>query len=50
MHDADGVRQLQEVAFEDYARRISESDRLDSAGTVYEKVALWVAEHYPIRM
>lgn len=44
----DGVRQLQELAFEEYAREVPEGERVDSAGGVYEKVALWVAKNQPI--
>jgi Zn-dependent peptidase ImmA (M78 family)/transcriptional regulator with XRE-family HTH domain len=46
---ADGVRQLQELAFEEYARLVPEAERRDTAGGIYEKVALWVASEYPIR-
>jgi Zn-dependent peptidase ImmA (M78 family)/transcriptional regulator with XRE-family HTH domain len=47
---ADGVRQLQVFAFEEYAGLVAESDRRDTAGGVYEKVALWVAEEYPLKL
>lgn len=48
LEDADGVRQLQELALEEYARSVPEAERADTAGTVYEKVALWVAKEYPL--
>lgn len=44
----DGVRQLQELAVEEYARLVPEEQRADTAGTVYEKVALWVARTCPM--
>jgi len=44
----DGVRQLQEFAFEEYARRVTEVERADSAAHVYEKVALWAAKSHPL--
>ncbi len=47
-YEPDGVRQLQELAFEEYARRVPEIERADSAGSVYEKVATWVATTYPM--
>jgi hypothetical protein len=33
------VRQLQELAYEEYAGVVDESDRADEAGAVYERVA-----------
>ncbi len=44
----EGVRQLQELAFEEYARAVEESDRADGAGVVYERVAVWVARAHPL--
>jgi Zn-dependent peptidase ImmA (M78 family)/transcriptional regulator with XRE-family HTH domain len=44
----DGVRQLQELAFEEYARATEEAERADPPGSVYEKVAAWVADTYPL--
>jgi Zn-dependent peptidase ImmA (M78 family) len=43
----DGVRALQDIAFEEYSRAVAATQRSDSAGDVYEKVALWVAAAYP---
>jgi Zn-dependent peptidase ImmA (M78 family)/transcriptional regulator with XRE-family HTH domain len=48
LREPDGVRQLQELAFEEYARGVTEVERADSAGHVYEKVALWVAKTHPL--
>lgn len=48
LRDADGVRQLQEVAFEEYARGIPEVERGSSAADVYEAVALWIAATHPL--
>lgn len=48
LREPDGVRQLQEFAFEEYARGVTESERASSAAHVYEKVALWVAKAYPL--
>lgn len=48
LQDIDGVRQLQELAFEEYARLVPEAERTDTAGSVYEKVALWVADKHPM--
>ena len=48
LQDPDGVRLLQEVAFTEYAGRVPECERSDSPDDVYEKVALWVAESYPL--
>lgn len=44
----DGVRQLQELVFEEYTRSVPEAERADTAGAVYEKVATWVAKKYPL--
>jgi Zn-dependent peptidase ImmA (M78 family) len=44
----EGVRRLQELAFYEYVSSVSELDRAESAGDVYGKVALWVADEYPI--
>jgi len=49
LRDVDGVRQLQEVALEEYARQVAEPERADAAGTVYEKVAVWVARTTELR-
>ncbi len=48
LYEPDGVRQLQELAFEEYARQVPEIERADSAGIVYEKVATWVATTFPM--
>lgn len=48
LNEIDGVRQLQEFAFEEYARTVPEVERRDTAAHVYEKVAVWVAETYPL--
>lgn len=48
LENTDGVRQLQELAFEEYARSVPEAERADTAASVYEKVALWVAKKYPL--
>lgn len=48
LENTDGVRQLQELAFEEYARSVAETERADTAASVYEKVALWVAKKYPL--
>jgi Zn-dependent peptidase ImmA (M78 family) len=44
----EGVRELQQLAFEKYASVVAESDRADEAGTVYERVAVWVARTRPL--
>jgi Zn-dependent peptidase ImmA (M78 family)/transcriptional regulator with XRE-family HTH domain len=46
LDEPDGVRQLQEFAYEEYARGVSEIERADPASSVYEKVALWVARNH----
>ena len=48
LYEPHGVRQLQEIAFEEYARQVPEIERADSAGVVYEKVATWVATTFPM--
>jgi Zn-dependent peptidase ImmA (M78 family)/transcriptional regulator with XRE-family HTH domain len=48
LREPDGVRQLQELAFEEYARQVPEIERADSAAQVYERVAIWIAETYPL--
>jgi transcriptional regulator with XRE-family HTH domain len=48
LNSPEGVRQLQELAYEEYARAVEESDRADEAGTVYEHVAVWVARAHPL--
>jgi hypothetical protein len=48
IQEPDGVRQLQEFAYEEYAREVSEVERADPASSVYEKVALWVAKNHPL--
>jgi transcriptional regulator with XRE-family HTH domain len=48
LQSPDGIRQLQELAYEEYARAVDESDRADEAGTVYERVAIWVARTHPL--
>lgn len=48
LRSIDGVRQLQELAFEEYARLVPEEQRADTAGVLYEKVALWVARTCPM--
>ena len=44
----DIVRTLQESAYNDYLSAVPEGNAADSAGGVYEHVALWVAAKYPI--
>lgn len=46
--DAEAVRLLQTAAWSDYIAKVPERDRADTAGTVYESVALWVAREHPI--
>lgn len=46
--DPDMVRLLQEEAYADYTVQIAEEDRADACGAVYERVAVWVAERYPV--
>ncbi len=48
IQEPDGVRQLQEFAYEEYAREVPEVERADPASSVYEKVALWVAKNHPL--
>jgi hypothetical protein len=43
----DGVRALQDMAFEEYSRAVPATERSDAATQVYEKVAFWVAALYP---
>ena len=50
-HEAAGpdtVRTLQESAYLYYLTQVPEGSAADSAGGVYEQVAKWVAEKYPI--
>ncbi len=42
------VRLLQEEALTEYVRRVPEGNQSDDVGTVYEKVAVWVARAYPL--
>jgi Zn-dependent peptidase ImmA (M78 family)/transcriptional regulator with XRE-family HTH domain len=44
----DTVRMLQESAYLYYLTQVPEGNAADSAGGVYEQVAKWVAEKYPI--
>ena len=44
----DTVRTLQESAYLYYLTQVPEGSAADSAGGVYEKVAKWVAEKYPL--
>lgn len=46
--DPDTVRLLQESAYSYYVAHVPEGEAADSAGYVYEKVALWVALKFPI--
>lgn len=46
--DAEAVRVLQTLAYLDYLTTVREADRADGAAEVYEKVALWVADAYPV--
>jgi Zn-dependent peptidase ImmA (M78 family)/transcriptional regulator with XRE-family HTH domain len=42
------VRLLQETAYSDYVASTAEHERTDSAADVYERVAVWIAEKYPV--
>lgn len=42
------VRRLQELAYYEYVSSVSELDRAESAGDVYGKVALWIADKFPL--
>lgn len=45
---AETVRLLQEAAFARYARMVPEIERGETPGTIYEKVATWVADQFPL--
>jgi hypothetical protein len=46
--DPDTARLLQESAYSYYIAHVAEGDATDTAGTVYEEAALWVAREHPI--